>query len=122
MARLGGFLQHVEALRSEQAELIARDNADALTLCSMHASKGLEWPVVLVPRMNEDECPLTVTSEAALEEERRIAYVALSRAKERLLLSHVTLQPATGEHALPSRFLQELPPSLLEHVQVYRGG
>ena len=45
----------------------------------MHASKGLEWPLVFVARMNEGECPLSVTTDAALEEERRLAYVAPHR-------------------------------------------
>ena len=68
--------------------------------------------------MNEGECPLSVGSDAALQEERRLAYVAMSRAAHRLYLSHVAVDPRGGE-ATPSRFLHELPPELLEHVQAY---
>ena len=85
----------------------------------MHASKGLEWDHVLVPRLNEGECPLTSEHEAQIEEERRLAYVALSRAKQSLHLSHVAVDPRGGGPAEPSRFLAELPPALLQHVQVY---
>ena len=116
--RLGGFLEYVESLRVEQHAVIARDNADALTLCSMHAAKGLEWPVVFAARLNEGECPLNVLGEAALQEERRLAYVAMSRAKERLYLTHINVEAGGGE-AMPSRFLRELPPHLLEHAQAY---
>lgn len=118
--RLRGLLEHFEMLRSEQEERISIDNADAITLCSMHASKGLEWPLVLCARMNEGECPLAVVGDAALEEERRLAYVALSRAKDQLYLSHIAVEPKSGEPAMPSRFLSELPSASLTHVQVYR--
>ena len=117
-ARLEGFLRYAESLRLEQHEVIARDNADAITLCSMHASKGLEWPVVFAARMNEGECPLAVQSDAGLQEERRLAYVAMSRAKSLLHLTHVAVEPG-GAEALPSRFLRELPPHLLEHRSAY---
>lgn len=117
--RLRGLLEHLEALRSEQEERSSLDNADAITLCSMHASKGLEWPVVFCARLNEGECPLSVSTDAALEEERRLAYVALSRAKETLCLSHVAVEPSGGEPATASRFLAELPPALLQHVQCF---
>ena len=81
----------------------------------MHASKGLEWPVVFVIRLIEGECPL---SDAALEEERRLAYVALTRAKERAFLSYVTVD-VCGALADPSRFLASLPAHLVERCQVY---
>jgi superfamily I DNA/RNA helicase len=117
--RLRRLLAHFEVLRAEQEERISDDNADAITLCSMHSSKGLEWRHVMVARLNEGECPLTCVNEAAIEEERRLAYVALSRAKQRLFLSHVAVEPSGGGPAEPSRFLDELPPALLHHVQVY---
>ena len=110
------LLDHVSSLQSEASRRIAADDADALTLCSMHASKGLEWPTVYVARLNEGECPCREDAPAeAIAEERRLAYVALSRAKERLVLSHVALEPSTGRPAAPSRFLAELPRALLSH-------
>lgn len=117
-ASLRGLLQHLESARLQQEDRIARDNADALTLCSIHAAKGLEWRHVFVTRLNDGELPMVQGGGPALMEERRIAYVALSRAKERLYLSHVAVAPS-GEAAAPSPFLAELPPSLLERVAVY---
>ena len=109
------LLDHVSTLQSETSRRIAADDADALTLCSMHASKGLEWPFVYVARLNEGECPCHVDASAeAVAEERRLVYVALSRAKERLVLSHVALEPGSaGQPIAPSRFIAELPHALL---------
>ena len=101
--------------------MIHKDNADALTLCSMHASKGLGWKVVFAVRMIEGECPLSVQTEPALEEERRLAYVAMSRAKELLHLTHVAMEPKGNgsEQAVRSRFVDELPKEHLKFVQAY---
>jgi hypothetical protein len=118
--RLSGLLEYLEALRLEHEERIANDDRDAITLCSMHASKGREWPLVFVARLNEGECPLNVQTELGMEEERRLCYVALSRARERLCLSYVTVEPgASRELAMPSRFLAELPKELLTHEQLF---
>jgi superfamily I DNA/RNA helicase len=111
--RLRGLLDRFEVLRAEQQCRISRDNADAITLCSIHGSKGLEWPHVFVPRLNEGELPLASSTDAALEEERRLAYVALSRAKERLYLSYIMVEPS-GQPATPSRFTGEIPAELVE--------
>ena len=67
----------------------------------------LFWPLVIAARMNEGECPLSVGSDAALMEERRLAYVAMSRAKERLVLTHVTLE-AGGAFDLARQASQRL--------------
>ena len=75
----------------------------------MHQAKGREWPVVFVPRLVEGELPL---SNCAVDEERRLAYVALSRAKRQLFLLH-TARDAGSQPCTPSRFLLELPPELL---------
>ena len=82
----------------------------------LHAAKGREWSVVFACRLNEGECPLTVKGDAALQEERRLCYVAMSRAREQLCLTHVASE-ASGAPAMPSRFLGELPSGLLHHVQ-----
>jgi len=118
--RLQGLLDHLELLRTAQEHRISHDNADAVTLTSMHGSKGLEWPFVFVVRMVEDECPLPCVSSAALEEERRLAYVACSRAKQNLFLSYITVD-GSGEPAVPSRFLGELPPGLVQRSLHYGG-
>jgi len=77
-------------------------------------------PTVLVVRMNEGECPSSAAltadgggggTDEALEDERRLAYVAFSRAKARLILSFVATEPS-GAPATPSRFLGEIPAAL----------
>ena len=85
----------------------------------MHGAKGLEWRAVLCIRMNEDECPIGGAAGDALEEERRLAYVGLSRAKERLFLSHVMADSA-GQPSMPSRFIRELPVELVTHHTSYQ--
>ncbi|MEN6333517.1 MAG: ATP-dependent helicase [Phycisphaerales bacterium] len=81
---------------------------DCVTLATIHAAKGLEWPLVLVAHMNEGELPagLCKTGEEILEE-RRVAYVGLTRAKQILILHS---QPENAERHVkpPSRFLEEI--------------
>jgi DNA helicase-2/ATP-dependent DNA helicase PcrA len=93
---------------------------DAVVLMTIHIAKGLEWPVVfltgledgLFPSLREREGQ---SEDAQLEEERRLAYVAITRARERLVLTHARTRRVWGEIRLqgPSRFLDDLPPSVL---------
>jgi len=89
---------------------------DRLTLMTVHAAKGLEFPVVMVTGLEEQMFPMR-GSEAhedpeELEEERRLAYVAFTRAEERLILSYATVRRIYGQMRVggPSRFILELPP------------
>ncbi len=106
---LPGFLEEV-ALVSDVDTY--DENSDALTLMTMHAAKGLEFPVVFVVGMEESIFPhsraLYDTSE--MEEERRLCYVAMTRAKEELYLLHATRRLLYGgvQHNIPSRFLSEI--------------
>jgi DNA helicase-2/ATP-dependent DNA helicase PcrA len=105
------------ALVSEQDEL--DDSAAArLVLMTMHNAKGLEFPVVFLVGMEESVFPhhLTLGDPSALEEERRLCYVAMTRARQRLYLSRAwqrTLFGATNANP-PSRFLREVPAELVE--------
>mmetsp|Transcript_24355 Transcript_24355/g.78610 ORF Transcript_24355/g.78610 Transcript_24355/m.78610 type:complete len:188 (+) Transcript_24355:371-934(+) len=119
-SRLRALLDRLELLSLEQDAAAEEAARDALTLCTIHGSKGLEWPTVLVVRMNEGECPSSAAltadgggggTDEALEDERRLAYVAFSRAKARLILSFVATEPS-GAPATPSRFLGEIPAAL----------
>jgi DNA helicase-2/ATP-dependent DNA helicase PcrA len=120
------YIDQLELLAMEHEVTVADDHPDALTLCTMHGAKGLEWPAVLCVRMNEGVCPSnaalatppTAQSRALLEDERRVAYVGLSRAKARLVLSYVMVD-AAGAPAVASRFLRELPGQLLERSLRY---
>jgi DNA helicase-2/ATP-dependent DNA helicase PcrA len=94
------------------------DGSEKLTLMTVHAAKGLEFPVVWVAGLEERLFPLSreaYISEDDLEEERRLAYVAFTRAEKYLFLSHARSRRLHGESlvGLPSRFLKEIPS---EHV------
>ncbi|HHN67627.1 MAG TPA: ATP-dependent DNA helicase [Thermopetrobacter sp.] len=114
---LGGFLEHV-ALVMEADQAAA---ADKVTLMTMHAAKGLEFDTVFLPGWEEGLFPhqraLDENGEAGLEEERRLAYVALTRAKRRAVISFAANRQVHGlwQNALPSRFIDELPKA---HVEI----
>jgi DNA helicase-2/ATP-dependent DNA helicase PcrA len=97
--------------------------ADAkVTLMSMHAAKGLEFPVVFIVGLEENLFPhaRSVNSEDDLEEERRLLYVAITRAQQHLYITHAMKRRTWGEEiaAEPSRFLNEIPLELLRDVSL----
>ena len=100
---------------------------DRVTLMTLHASKGLEFPVVFLVGMEQGLFPSyrSLDDPASLEEERRLCYVGLTRAKERLFLSHACERRLWGgmrEPAVPSVFLSELPSELLQGDIPHSGG
>jgi ATP-dependent DNA helicase UvrD/PcrA len=106
---LAGFLEEVQ-LQSDQDTLVA-DEAQ-VTLMTIHNAKGLEYRVVFLIGMEEGIFPHARSIEDnEVEEERRLAYVGMTRAMERLTLTHTTARSLYGrrEYNLPSRFLDELP-------------
>ena len=93
---------------------------DAVVLMTIHIAKGLEWPVVFLTGMEDGLFPSLreregVSEDAALEEERRLAYVAITRARQRLIFTHARTRRVWGEIRMqgPSRFLEDLPPNVL---------
>jgi len=106
---LSGFLQDV-ALVSDVDQM--EDDAPAVTLMSIHASKGLEFPVVFIAGLEEELFPIGGRNgeEADIEEERRLFYVAITRARKELYLSHARTRYKYGEEktTLRSRFLDEV--------------
>ncbi|MCA1587627.1 MAG: UvrD-helicase domain-containing protein [Chloroflexi bacterium] len=111
---LARFLEEV-ALVSDQDEM--EDVPDRVTLITLHAAKGLEFPVVFIVGMEEGLMPhrRALEDERDLEEERRLAYVGMTRAKDRLYLVHAHHRSTygVGAQAEASRFLSELPQELL---------
>jgi DNA helicase-2/ATP-dependent DNA helicase PcrA len=92
-------------------------DADAVTLITLHAAKGLEFPVVFIAGLEEGVFPHSraLDDEKELEEERRLAYVGMTRAMRRLYLSHAWRRATwgMGQASLPSRFLLEIPAELM---------
>jgi ATP-dependent DNA helicase UvrD/PcrA len=106
---LAGFLEEVQ-LQSDQDTLVS-DEAQ-VTLMTIHNAKGLEYRVVFLIGMEEGIFPHSRSIEDnEVEEERRLAYVGMTRAMERLTMTHATARSLYGrrEYNLPSRFLDELP-------------
>jgi DNA helicase-2/ATP-dependent DNA helicase PcrA len=88
-----------------------------VTLLTMHAAKGLEFPVVALAGFEEGLVPLSrADTPEGVEEERRLCYVGMTRAKDKLFLSHASARRRGGDlrGAFPSRFLQDVPPSLVD--------
>jgi DNA helicase-2/ATP-dependent DNA helicase PcrA len=110
---LEGFLEEV-SLIADLDNYSADSNA--VTLMTMHAAKGLEFPVVFVPGMEEGIFPhsRSLFDGDQMEEERRLCYVAMTRAKERLILLYANSRLLYGrtDHNPPSRFILELPSEL----------
>ena len=97
-------------------------DADAVTLITLHAAKGLEFPVVFIAGLEEGLFPHSraLDDEKELEEERRLAYVGITRAKRRLYLSHAWRRATwgMGQASVPSRFLLEIPAELMDGPQL----
>lgn len=115
---LENFLAHVALVSDiDDAEL----GEDAVTLMTLHSSKGLEFPVVFLAGMEEGLFPhaRTLMDETEIEEERRLCYVGITRAKEKLFLSSAKMRTIYGNTVTypPSRFLQEIPPRLVKTVK-----
>ncbi len=112
----------LERFLAEAALLSGQDKTEGadrgVTLMTMHTAKGLEWPVVAITGLEDGLFPLARSLETldALEEERRLFYVALTRAKDKLYLAWARSRRRGGEvrPGMASRFLRALPPGLLE--------
>ena len=114
---LQGFLEHVSLVMESESE----DDAPKVTIMTMHAAKGLEFPAVFLPGWEEGLFPsqrsLDETGHKGLEEERRLAYVGVTRAEECCVISWATSRTVFGRRVdqIPSRFIDELPP---DHVEI----
>jgi DNA helicase-2/ATP-dependent DNA helicase PcrA len=109
---LSAFLELVTL----QTDVDRMESDDSITLMTVHAAKGLEFPVVFVAGLEEETFPHRGFEEdnddpGELEEERRLAYVAFTRAEERLILTYAQMRRVYGELKFrrPSRFLYEMP-------------
>jgi len=115
---LSAFLSHA-ALEAGESQGEAWD--DCVQLMTLHSAKGLEFPVVFLVGMEEGLFPSqrSVDDEGRLEEERRLAYVGITRAREKLFVTHAESRRMHGTEMLarPSRFLGEMPAELIDEVR-----
>jgi DNA helicase-2/ATP-dependent DNA helicase PcrA len=115
---LADFLERVALVADADQIPDGEDHGGLVTLMTLHTAKGLEFPVVFLTGMEEEVFPhaRALTNQRELEEERRLAYVGITRARERLYLTRAASRNWYGRPAFhtPSRFLAEIPPSLIE--------
>ncbi|HTQ08606.1 MAG TPA: 3'-5' exonuclease, partial [Fimbriimonadaceae bacterium] len=115
---LGGFLESV-ALMSD-IDAADDEGGEAVTLMTLHSAKGLEFPVVFMTGLEEGVFPhsRSLTSDSELEEERRLCYVGMTRAREELHLVHAHRRSLYGQPSfnMPSRFLRDIPPELVDTI------
>ena len=114
-----GFLEHVSLVM----DTIEGGDVDAVNLMTLHSAKGLEFDTVFLPGWEEGIIPhqrsLDESGRAGLEEERRLAHVGITRAKQRALISFASRRLTHGmwNTNLPSRFLEEIPEEFIEKIE-----
>lgn len=118
MSELTAFLAYASL---EAGEGQAQAGEDGVQLMTLHSAKGLEFPVVFLGGMEEGLFPSSKSLDESgrLEEERRLAYVGITRARQKLMLSYAETRRIHGQdmYGIPSRFLREIPPHLLHEVR-----
>jgi DNA helicase-2/ATP-dependent DNA helicase PcrA len=118
-ASLGGFVDRLSLL--SEADEVEGSAEARVWLMTMHAAKGLEFPIVVVAGMEEGLFPHSRSAEDEddLEEERRIFYVCITRAEKRLILTSAARRRVFGEYQAtePSRFLSEVPEQLVQRIE-----
>ena len=121
---LGAFLEHVSLVMDNDSQ----KTGDKVTIMTIHAAKGLEFPVVFLAGWEEGVFPsqraLDEGGLASLEEERRLAYVAITRARTRAVILHAANRRIYGQwtSSIPSRFVAELPKDHIEEETTMSGG
>jgi DNA helicase II / ATP-dependent DNA helicase PcrA len=118
LSELVAFLAYA-ALEAGEGQ--AQAGEDGVQLMTLHSAKGLEFPVVFLAGLEEGLFPNARSIEEAgrLEEERRLAYVGITRARQKLVLTHAEARRLHGQdmYGVPSRFLREIPEALLHEVR-----
>jgi len=117
---LTDFLENVALVQSEYYEGEKKDHKNAVTLMTLHAAKGLEFPIVFLVGLEEGLFPhsRSLMEIEEMEEERRLAYVGITRAKIKLYLSWAKQRTIWGSAGIQnrSRFIDEIDPALIEDI------
>ena len=121
---LSDYLENVALIAD--IDTMETDSTDMVTLMTLHSAKGLEFPFVFIVGMEDGYLPhkrsIDEATEAAIEEERRLCYVGITRAMEQLYLLHARSRRTfrETEYRVQSRFIAEIPEHLIRHVDRYR--
>lgn len=121
---LNAFLEHVSLVMDNEA----KEDGDKVTIMTLHAAKGLEFDTIFLPGWEESVFPnqrsLDEGGSASLEEERRLAYVGITRARKSSTILYAANRRVYGQwqSCLPSRFIQELPADHIERETTLSGG
>jgi DNA helicase II / ATP-dependent DNA helicase PcrA len=119
MTPLSAFLAHASL---EAGESQADSHQDAVQMMTMHSAKGLEFPLVLIGGVEEGMFPSQMSAEepGRLEEERRLCYVGMTRAMEKLVITYAESRRLYGQekYHTPSRFLREIPTDCIEEIRL----
>ena len=113
---IDAFLTHTSL---ESGEGQGNEWDDCIQLMTLHSSKGLEFPIVFLVGLEENLFPSRMSiEEDNLEEERRLCYVGITRARKKLYISHAQIrrQYGTDNYCMPSRFLNEIPENVIEEI------
>ena len=113
---IDAFLTHTSL---ESGEGQGNEWDDCIQLMTLHSSKGLEFPIVFLVGLEENLFPSRMSiEEDNLEEERRLCYVGITRARKKLYISHAQIrrQYGTDNYCMPSRFLNEIPENVVEEI------
>lgn len=126
-ATLDQFLQEISLMTSEDTpEYEGAENNNAVTLMTAHNAKGLEFPVVFLTGLEEGVFPHINSSDTpeGIEEERRLCYVGITRAKDRIFLTSAEIRRSFSgvNFKVPSRFIEEIPEKLLMVTSYYESG
>lgn len=119
MTPLSAFLAHASL---EAGDTQADSHQDAVQMMTIHTAKGLEFPLVLLVGVEEGMFPSQMTNDepGKMEEERRLCYVGMTRAKEKLYITYAESRRIYGQdkYHTPSRFIKEIPPACIEEVRL----
>jgi len=120
---LSPLQEFLDAAALDAGEAQAAEHEDSVQLMTLHSAKGLEFPLVVMAGMEENLFPhrMSLEEPGRLEEERRLCYVGVTRAMEKLIITYAESRRLRGNESLnlPSRFIREIPAELLEEVRLH---
>jgi len=119
---LSPLQQFLDSAALDAGDAQADPHEDSIQLMTLHSAKGLEFPLVFLAGMEENLFPHRMSAEepGRLEEERRLAYVGITRAMEQLVITYAESRRLHGSETYntPSRFVREIPPELIHEVRI----